>query len=78
MVSIKDFKSPLSWQTVLAAFFILNGAWLLIRLAEYPVPLGNIESLQRFSVWCAGFASVYGGIHIIAIRFRHKAVKSLL
>ncbi|MBS3113242.1 hypothetical protein J4418_04115 [Candidatus Woesearchaeota archaeon] len=71
----KNKLLPISIQVFIAVLFLINGIWLLAKLSKLNAPFWNIELI---SVWFAGFASVYCGLHIIMVKFKHNAVKSLL
>lgn len=81
MVNMSGHKKsllPISMHTLLAVVFIINGIWLGASMIGMSTPFKSSETLQLISIGLAVFASIYGGIHIIAIKFRHSAVKSLL
>jgi len=78
MSYVKKRSLPFSLGTLLAITMIVNGAWLILTLLGFPMPYSQNSSAQSGSVWFAAITSVIGAGHMIIIKFRHKAVKSLL
>gem|GEM_PF-5496369 len=69
--------NPFSLGTIFSLILISNGAWLIASLLGYNMPLRTNRTII-LSTWICAIGSIYCGLHLILLKFKHKTLKTLL